>query len=147
MTSDTSSVSDDEAHKNQTRKTRKPRSSIIRQLTWNLMYNGRGGWMAFKNNSLAMWILASEMGGSAGTTFVGAWLIKRLIFMCYWWKQVQGSYMPGKWQGNLDIFKVRELSGNYVMCQKRMKFCKIISGKCQGILHFSLMKLGYLVMM
>ena len=34
--------------------------------------------------------------------------------------------MPWKWQGNSDIFKVKELSGNYVMCQKRMKFCKNI---------------------
>ena len=29
----------------------------------------------------------------------------------------QGSYMSGKCQGNLNIFKVRELSGNSVMCQ------------------------------
>ena len=27
-------------------------------------------------------------------------------------------------QGNLFFFKVRELSGNYVMCQGKMKFCK-----------------------
>ena len=40
--------------------------------------------------------------------------------------------MPGKWQGNLDIFKVRELSGNYVMCQKRMKFCKNIREMSQN---------------
>ena len=74
VTSDTSSVSDNEAHKYQTRKTRKPRSSIIRQLTRNLMYDGKGDWMAFRHNSLALAMrkLASEMGRSAGTTFVGA---------------------------------------------------------------------------
>ena len=27
-------------------------------------------------------------------------------------------------QGNLNFFKVRELSGNSVMCQGKMKFCK-----------------------
>ena len=42
MTSDTSSVSDDEAHKNKTRKTKKPRFSISRQLTQNLTYDGKG---------------------------------------------------------------------------------------------------------
>ena len=42
VTSDTSSVSDDEAHKNKTRKAKKPRSSIIRQLTRNLTYDGKG---------------------------------------------------------------------------------------------------------
>ena len=36
----------------------------------------------------------------------------------------QGSYMSGKCQGNLNFFKVRELSGNSVMCQGKMKFCK-----------------------
>ena len=29
----------------------------------------------------------------------------------------QGSYTSGKCQGNLKIFKVRELSGNLMMCQ------------------------------
>ena len=43
VTSDTSSVSDDVAHKNKTRKAKKPRSSIIRQLTRNLTYEGKGG--------------------------------------------------------------------------------------------------------
>ena len=38
----------------------------------------------------------------------------------------QDSYISGKCQGNLDFFKVRELSGNYVMGQGRMKFCKNI---------------------
>ena len=42
VTSDTSSVSDGEAHKNKTRKAKKPRSSIIRQLTRNLTYDGKG---------------------------------------------------------------------------------------------------------
>ena len=42
--------------------------------------------------------------------------------------------------GNFFFFKVRELSGNSVMCQGKMKLCKM-SGKCQGILHFNLMKL------
>ena len=32
--------------------------------------------------------------------------------------------MPGKWQGNLDFFKVRELSGNYV--RKECYFAKNI---------------------
>ena len=32
--------------------------------------------------------------------------------------------MSGKYQGNLFFFKVRELSGNFVMCQRKMKFCK-----------------------
>ena len=36
----------------------------------------------------------------------------------------QGSYTSGKCQGNLIFFKVRELSGNSVMCQGKMKFCK-----------------------
>ena len=40
--------------------------------------------------------------------------------------------MPGKWQGNLDFVKVRELSGNYVMCQKRMLFCKNIREMSQN---------------
>ena len=40
----------------------------------------------------------------------------------------QGSYMSGKCQGNLILifFKVRELSGNSVMCQGKMKFFKNI---------------------
>ena len=32
--------------------------------------------------------------------------------------------MSGKCQGNLFFFKVRELSGNSVMCQGKMKVCK-----------------------
>ena len=32
--------------------------------------------------------------------------------------------MSGKRQGNLNFFKVRELSGNSVICQGKMKFCK-----------------------
>ena len=47
--------------------------------------------------------------------------------------------------GNLFFFKVRELSGNSVMCQGKMKFLQKMSGKCQGILHFSQMKLECLV--
>ena len=42
--------------------------------------------------------------------------------MCH--EQGQGLYTSGKCQGNLFFFKVRELSGNSVMCQEKMKFCK-----------------------
>ena len=48
--------------------------------------------------------------------------------------------------GKLNFFKVWELSGNSVMCQGKNNFAKML-GKCQGILHFSLMKLGCLVLM
>ena len=41
-----------------------------------------------------------------------------------WILPLQGSYVSGKCQGNLNFFKVRELSGNSVMCQGKMKFCK-----------------------
>ena len=58
----------------------------------------------------------------------------------------QGSYMSGKCQENLNFFKVRELSGNSVMCQGKMKFCKNVRDM-SGNLHFSLMKLGCLVPM
>ena len=34
--------------------------------------------------------------------------------------QVQGSYASGKCQGNLNFFKVRELSGNFMLCQGKM---------------------------
>ena len=44
--------------------------------------------------------------------------------------------------GNI-FFKVRELSGKSVICQGKMKFAKM-SGKCQEILHFSLLKQGCL---
>ena len=49
--------------------------------------------------------------------------------------------MSGKCQGNLFFFKgfVREF------CDVSVK--NIIMQKCQGILHFSLMKLGCLVLM
>ena len=32
----------------------------------------------------------------------------------------QGSYASGKCQGNLNFFKVRELSGNFMLCQGKM---------------------------
>ena len=32
----------------------------------------------------------------------------------------QGSYASGKCQGNLNFFKVRELSGNFMWCQGKM---------------------------
>ena len=32
-------------------------------------------------------------------------------------RQNQGSYASGKCQGNLKFFKVRELSGNFIICQ------------------------------
>ena len=34
----------------------------------------------------------------------------------------QGSYASGKYQGISIFFKVRELSGNFMMCQGKMKF-------------------------
>ena len=37
---------------------------------------------------------------------------------------VQGSYALGKCQGILIFFKVRELSGNFILCQGKMKFCQ-----------------------
>ena len=36
----------------------------------------------------------------------------------------KGSYISGKCQANLIFFKVRELSGNSVMCGGKMKICK-----------------------
>ena len=33
---------------------------------------------------------------------------------------LQGSYASGKCQGNLKFFKVRELSGNFMLCQGKM---------------------------
>ena len=35
--------------------------------------------------------------------------------------------MSGKCHGNLNFFKVRELSGNSVMCQGKKKFSKNVS--------------------
>ena len=35
----------------------------------------------------------------------------------------QGSYASGKCQGNLKVFKVRELSGNFIICQGKLNFC------------------------
>ena len=35
----------------------------------------------------------------------------------------QGSYASGKCQGNLNFFKVRELSGNFMLCQGKMNVC------------------------
>ena len=35
----------------------------------------------------------------------------------------QGSYASGKCQGNLNFFKVRELSGNFIICQGKLNFC------------------------
>ena len=48
---------------------------------------------------------------------------------------MQGSYASGKCQGNLIFFKVRELSGNFMLCQGKIIFAKM-SGKCQGILQY-----------
>ena len=36
----------------------------------------------------------------------------------------QGSYASGKCQGIFNFFKVRELSGNFMMCQGKVKFCQ-----------------------
>ena len=52
-------------------------------------------------------------------------------------KYLQGTYASGKCQGNLKIFKVRELSGNFIICQGKLNFAKM-SGKCQGILEFQM---------
>ena len=49
--------------------------------------------------------------------------------------------MLGKCQGDLIFFKPMEFLGNSVMFEGKM------SGKCQRILHFSLIKLGCLVPM
>ena len=35
----------------------------------------------------------------------------------------QGSYASGKCRGNLKFFKVRELSGNFIICQGKLNFC------------------------
>ena len=35
----------------------------------------------------------------------------------------RGSYASGKCQGNLKFFKVRELSGNFIICQGKLNFC------------------------
>ena len=42
--------------------------------------------------------------------------------------------MSGKCQGNLKFFKVRELSGNFIICQGKLNFLL----KCQGILEFQM---------
>ena len=49
-----------------------------------------------------------------------------LVFGCYTSSlQVrQGSYVSGKCQGIIYFFKVRELSGNFMICQGKMKFCQ-----------------------
>ena len=36
---------------------------------------------------------------------------------------LQGTYALGKCQGNLKFFKVRELSGNFIICQGKLNFC------------------------
>ena len=38
-------------------------------------------------------------------------------------KSGQGSYASGKCQGNLKFFKVRELSGNFIICPGKLNFC------------------------
>ena len=130
-----------------TRKTKIPRSSIIRQLTWNLMYDGKGSWMAFKHDSLAMWKLASEIGGNAGTAFVGPWLIKSIWFLC----ATDGNKSKvHTCQGNGREIWIFSRSGNYqeiMWCVRKECYFAKISGKCHKILHFMSMKFGYLVMM
>ena len=37
---------------------------------------------------------------------------------------LQGSYASGKCQGNLNFFKVRELSWNFMLCQGKMHVFK-----------------------
>ena len=36
---------------------------------------------------------------------------------------LQGSYVSGKCQGNLKVFKVRKLSGNFIIWQGKLNFC------------------------
>ena len=46
--------------------------------------------------------------------------ISWLLPFCYTVSIQQGSYTSGKCQGNLYFFKVRELSGNFMLCQGKM---------------------------
>ena len=39
---------------------------------------------------------------------------------------MQGSYASGKCQGNFIFFKVRELSGNFMLCQGKMNVFLIV---------------------
>ena len=43
---------------------------------------------------------------------------------CEKYNNVQGSYVSGKSQGKNNIFKVRELSGNFGKCQGIFEICK-----------------------
>ena len=45
--------------------------------------------------------------GAAGSSLTG------VTVLC----PLQGSYASGKCQGNFNFFKVRELSGNFMLCQ------------------------------
>ena len=45
---------------------------------------------------------------------------KKVFLTCNFF---QGSYASGKCQGNLKFFKVRELSGNFIICQGKLNFC------------------------
>ena len=47
----------------------------------------------------------------------------------------QGSYTSGKCQGILNFFKIRELSGNFILCQGKMKFCQNV-GELSGNFTF-----------
>ena len=51
------------------------------------------------------------------------------VYICFvvtCWERadlLQGSYASGKCQGNLKFFKVRELSGNFMLFQGKMNVC------------------------
>ena len=49
-------------------------------------------------------------------------VIKNVIWSEKTLMHKQGSYASGKCQGNLKFFKVRELSGNFIICQGKLNF-------------------------
>ena len=55
--------------------------------------------------------------------FYGIWTsIAKKLYFCDFPGGVggQGSYASGKCQCNLNLFKVRELSGNFMLCQGKI---------------------------
>ena len=65
-------------------------------------------------------------------TFLDQNLSKGSNFFCKW-RQFQGVHGQGKSQRKKYFFKVRELSGDFEICQGILEF-KQKSGKSQGIL-------------
>ena len=65
------------------------------------------------------------------TKFQGRRSMRRNFFMLF--IIYQGVHGQGKSQGKKYFFKVRELSGNFEICQGILEF-KQTSGKSQGIL-------------